>query len=218
MFGESRGPGSVRVKICGITSRQDAEDAVACGAEALGLNFFPGSKRYLDIESAKGWISQLPSIVTKVAVLVDPSWDEALRLADFPFIDSLQLHGNESPEFCRQLAERKIRFTKAIPVIDENSIRQSTHYSTETILLDSARPGEFGGTGQVFSWELGRRFVEDHPQFQVILAGGLTPENVAEAVRTVRPFGVDVTTGVELSPGRKDRVRMNAFIQAARGA
>jgi phosphoribosylanthranilate isomerase len=219
MFSGSRGAGSsVRIKICGITNPADAHCAIDCGADALGFNSFPGSKRCLDIEAAETWMTELPPEVPKVAVLVNPTWAEAIRLSDCGFIDSLQLHGNESPEFCRRLADRGVRFTKAVPVCDESSLVQIPEFFTNSIVLDSLSSRGFGGTGQVFAWKLGRHFVEDHPELQVVLAGGLTAENVAEAIAEVRPFGVDVTTGVESSPGRKNRERLAAFISAVRRA
>jgi phosphoribosylanthranilate isomerase len=218
MFGEDTEPSSrIRVKICGITNAADALAAIDCGADALGFNFFPGSKRYLDIHSAESWLVELPAAVVKVAVLVNPTWAEAIKLAELPVIDALQLHGNESPAFCEKLAKRGIRFAKALPVNDRDSLREIPHFFTETILLDSSSPRGFGGSGETFPWAWGRRFVENHLNLKVILAGGLTPENVAEAVRQVGPFGVDVSTGVESSPGRKDRARLRAFITAARG-
>jgi phosphoribosylanthranilate isomerase len=206
---------SVEIKICGITNLTDALDAIECGADALGFNLFPGSSRFVEINIAGEWIAKLPSDIRKVAVMVDPTLAEAIRTAQFPFIDSLQLHGNESAEFCSELAKRGVSFTKALPMRDEMSLRQPCRFSTESILLDSGRAESFGGSGQTFPWSLARRFIEAHPEFQVILAGGLTPENVAEAIGLVRPAGVDVTSGVEAGFGRKDRRLLEAFISAA---
>src|SRR2546423_1203816 len=206
----------LRVKICGLTTPQDASAAIEFGADALGFNFFPGSKRYVGSETE--WIGDLPGHVEKVAILVNPSWDEAKVIAGTPGITVLQLHGAESPGFCRRLMEEGIRFEKALPVSGPNSLANVPDFSTRTLLFDSSEAGEFGGTGRTFPWEIARAFVEANPQFRVILAGGLNPENVAEAVAAARPFGVDVTTGVEASPGRKDYARLRAFIAAARRA
>jgi phosphoribosylanthranilate isomerase len=159
----------------------------------------------------------LPPEIVKVAVLVDAGWEEATAFAGLPFVDALQLHGHETPDFCRRLAERGIQFAKALPVATAESLREAPSFFTRTLVLDSSRAGEFGGTGQTFPWEIARVFVEKNPDLRVILAGGLSPENVAAAVETVHPFGVDVTTGVELSAGRKDRGLLRAFIEAARG-
>jgi phosphoribosylanthranilate isomerase len=208
----------LRIKICGLTTPQDAAAAIEFGADALGFNFFPGSKRYVRMESAAEWIAALPGNVEKVAILVNPSWDEAIVAAATSGITALQLHGAETPEFCRRLMVKGIRFEKALPVTGAGSLANVPDFFTESVLLDSGAAGEFGGSGRAFPWEIGRDFVHANPHLRVILAGGLTPANVAEAVAVVRPFGVDVTSGVESSPGRKDYGRMRAFIAAARGS
>lgn len=206
-----------RVKICGITTPEDAAAAVEFGADALGFNFFSGSKRYMPIGACRDWIADLPAEMPKVAVLVNPSWEEAMTAARLPGITCLQLHGAETPAFCQRLAQHEIRFCKALPVTSWDSLNAFPPYSTRTVLLDSGREGEFGGSGQTFPWQIARDFVQANPQLRVILAGGLTPENVAEAVAVVSPFGIDVTSGVESSAGRKDHGRMRAFITSARG-
>jgi phosphoribosylanthranilate isomerase len=217
MFAESAEPGvAPRVKICGITNPDDAIVAIECGADALGFNFFPGSKRYINIESAAEWIQKLPEGIEKIAILVNPDFGEALATAELPFITALQLHGAETPEFCSRLAERGIRFGKALPVTSEDSLRGIPSFATNTVVLDSSHAGEFGGTGRTFDWDIARRFIEANSALRIVLAGGLTPENVAIAVSSVRPFAVDVTSGVESAPGRKDRGLMRAFIEAVR--
>lgn len=206
----------LRIKICGLTTPQDARAAIECGADALGFNFFPGSKRYVGTEA--DWIGALPDNVARLAVVVNPSWEQAKTIAAAPGITGLQLHGNETPEFCRRLLGEGIAFEKALPVSGPDPLANIPDFSTSTVLLDSAGVGEFGGSGRSFPWEIARRFVDENPHLRVVLAGGLTPENVAEAIAAVRPFGVDVTTGVEASPGRKDYGRLRAFIEAARAA
>ncbi len=206
----------LRVKICGLTTPQDAAAAIEFGADALGFNFFPGSKRYVRMDAARDWIAALPNDVEKVAILVNPSWEEARTAAATEGITALQLHGTETPEFCRRLIEEGIRFEKALPVIGRDSLAKVPDFFTATVLLDSGGAGEFGGSGRTFPWEIARDFVLAHPELHVILAGGLTPENVAEAVAMVRPFGVDVTSGIESAPGRKDSSRLRDFIAAAR--
>jgi phosphoribosylanthranilate isomerase len=206
----------LRIKICGLTTPQDAAAAVEFGADALGFNFWPGSKRYLRMETAGDWIAVLPGNVEKVGILVNPSWDEANAAAGTAGITALQLHGSETPEFCHRLVEAGIRFEKAIPVTDADSVAKVPDFFTRTLLLDSGGTGKFGGSGRTFPWEIARRFVEANPALRVVLAGGLTPENVAGAVAMVQPFGVDVTSGVESSPGHKDHGRLRAFIAAAR--
>jgi phosphoribosylanthranilate isomerase len=208
----------LRVKICGLTTPQDAAAAIELGADALGFNFFPGSRRYVRMETAGEWIAALQGSVEKVAILVNPGWAETMAAAALPGITALQLHGSETPEFCRRLMEQGIRFEKALPVTGADSLKSVPDFFTSTVLLDSSGAGEFGGSGRTFPWEIGREFVQGNPHLRVILAGGLTPENVAEAVGIVRPFGVDVTSGIESSPGRKDHRRMRDFIAAARGS
>jgi phosphoribosylanthranilate isomerase len=207
-----------RVKICGVTTPEDAVAAIEFGADALGFNFFPGSKRYIPIGESRDWIGALPGRIGKVAVLVDPDWDDAISAAALPGITALQLHGRETPDFCRRLAEEGIPFVKALPVTNASSVAELPAFCTRTIVLDSAGAGQFGGSGKVFSWGIARDFVKANPKLHVNLAGGLTPENVAEAVGLVRPFGVDVTSGVESSAGIKDHGRLRAFIAAARGS
>lgn len=206
----------LRIKICGLTTPQDALAAIEAGADALGFNFFAGSKRF--VGKAAPWIGDLPGGVEKIAILVNPDWDEAVAMARAPGITALQLHGGETPEFCRKLREAGIRFEKALPVASGVSLTAVPDFSTETVLLDSSQAGEFGGSGRTFPWEIARSFVALNRHLRVVLAGGLTAENVAEAVAVVRPFGVDVTTGVEAKPGRKDYGRLRAFISAARAA
>jgi phosphoribosylanthranilate isomerase len=208
----------LRIKICGLTTPQDAIAAIEFGADALGFNFFPGSKRCVRRETVGDWIAALPETVEKIAILVNPTWDEIMAAAKTAGITALQLHGAESPEFCRRLMEHGIQFEKAIPVIDADSVANVPDFFTRTVLLDSGAAGEFGGSGRAFPWEIARDFVRGNPDLRVSLAGGLTPENIAEAVTLVRPFGVDVTSGVESASGRKDHGRMRAFIAAARGS
>lgn len=206
----------LRIKICGLTTPQDAVAALEFGADALGFNFFPGSKRYVGRETE--WIGELPGNVEKLAIVVNPSWEEARTIASVAGITALQLHGSESPEFCHRLVEEGIRFEKALPVHGPDSLLNLPDFWTRTVLLDSGGAAEFGGSGRTFPWEIARAFIEQNPELKVVLAGGLNPENVAKAVAAVRPFGVDVTTGVETSPSLKDYGKLRAFILAARAA
>src|SRR5437879_3801695 len=217
MFGgKAKSSGRVFVKVCGITNQADALAAIEAGADALGFNMVRRSARYIDIEKEAAWIDNLPKEICKVAVIADPNWEDACRIGQLRFIDALQLHGNESPEFCRRLADAGIPFAKAVPVTGSKSLAGQPDYFTDTMILDSSARGTFGGTGKPFPWKFAPEFVRHHPKITVILAGGLNPENVAETVRVVRPRGVDVTTGVEASPGRKDPSLVRAFVQNVR--
>jgi phosphoribosylanthranilate isomerase len=207
---------AVQVKICGITNAEDAQAAVAAGADALGVNFHRGSRRYVSPAVAKPWLEELAGRARRVAIVVNPTWEEALEIASLPFIDALQLHGQETPEFCERLAAAGIRFAKALPALAASELLHRSDFHTRTIVLDSASTKGFGGTGEIFPWELAAEFVESHRQIRVVLAGGLTPENVAAGIAAVRPFAVDVSSGVEASPGRKDPGKLGAFLAAAR--
>src|SRR5438874_411947 len=219
MFGTKfQSRAGVFVKICGITNEADARMAIDAGADALGLNMVHRSARYIDIEKAAAWIDNLPKEICKVAVIADPNWEDACRIGQLRFIDALQLHGNESPEFCRRLAEARVQFAKALPVRDPDSLRNIPDYFTDTLVLDSARELDFGGSGQVFPWKFAARFIRARKDLFIILAGGLNVQNVAQAVELLRPQGVDVTTGVESCPGSKDHALVKGFVQAARSA
>ena len=204
----------VRVKICGIANLQDAEAAIDAGADVLGFNGFRGSKRFLDLQAASAWMADLPPNVTRVAVLVNPTRAEAEAVLALPGIDQLQFHGDETPEFCMHFTRNS--FIKAIAARDREILLAALCYPTRQILLDAYAPGQYGGTGRVIDWGLAASFVEENPTLQVILSGGLTPENVTAAIRAVRPHTVDVASGVESHPCKKDTARMREFIAAVR--
>lgn len=202
----------VRVKICGITSLRDALDAVACGADALGFVFYERSPRRIAPEEAAAIIAALPPLVSKVGVFVDSGLAEITDIVSFCKLDLVQLHGEESPELCEALFPRVI---KAFRVAGSGGLADIGKYRASAYLLDTYVPDAVGGTGQTFDWE-GARAIS--AAYRVILAGGLTPGNVQQAIQVVNPYGVDVSTGVEASPGRKDIALMRAFISAAKGA
>ncbi len=209
-------PGRLRIKVCGITNAEDAAAAIGAGADALGFNCYRLSKRWVDLENEASWIADLPAEVRRVAIVVDPTWDDALTIARRPFIDALQLHGRENAEFCARLAGEGVCFAKALPATDGAMLDRAESFATDTIVLDSAFRGAFGGTGRTFPWSVARDFIERNPELRVVLAGGLSPDNVQEAIRFARPFGVDVTSGIECTPGRKDHSLLRRFIDAAR--
>lgn len=204
---------SVRVKICGITCLEDALAAVDAGADALGFMFYAPSARHVTSRAAAEIIRALPPLVAKVGVFVNPSDEEVAQTLAVCGLDALQFHGLETPEFCARFG---LKVIKAFRIHDAASLRALPSYQVSARLLDSFVPGQLGGTGAAFNWNLA---VEAKKLGgPIILAGGLTPENVAEAVRCVRPFAVDVSSGVESAPGRKDAAKMRAFVRAAKSA
>jgi phosphoribosylanthranilate isomerase len=199
----------VRIKICGVTRAEDALAAVRLGADALGFNFWPGSKRHLTPAAAREIIARLPPFVTSVGVFVNQSEGEMRAIAAESGIQVFQLHGDEPPELCARLP---MPVVKAIPVDQVRTLSRLLSFEVSAFLLDTPSRG-YGGSGEPFDWSLAEGVSEVAP---VILAGGLTPENVAAAVRAVRPYAVDVASGVESSPGVKDMARMSRFIAAVR--
>ena len=199
-----------RVKVCGITNSEDAFCAVQLGATALGFVFYEKSPRFVTPSEAGKIIKQIPPFVTKVGVFVNAEADylrEARGVAGF---DVYQFHGDETPEFCAAFGEDYI---KAVRVKDASSLDAVELYDTDAFLFDAYSPDAYGGTGENFSWDvLTRRKLGD--KF-VILSGGLTPENVRDAIRTVNPYAVDVSSGVESSPGIKDHLKLKRFMEAA---
>jgi phosphoribosylanthranilate isomerase len=204
---------NVRVKICGITNLRDALAAIDAGADALGFMFCQASPRYLTSTAAASIIKELPPFVRAVGVFADATEEHVRSIIEECGVDTLQFHGGEQPGFCRRF---QVRTIKAFRVRDEGSLKEMAQYGMSTWLLDSYVPGKLGGTGEKFNWELARRATQLNGR--VILAGGLTPANVAEAVRQVHPYAVDVSSGVETAPGQKDHQKVRDFIAAAKSA
>jgi phosphoribosylanthranilate isomerase len=202
-----------RVKICGITNLADAQAAVEAGADAIGFIFYEKSPRFVSLQTAAAISKQLPPFVIRVGVFVDAGADFVLRAASEAGLTMLQFHGGEPPEFCTQFG---LMSMKAFRIRDEKSLAELPNYQTDAYLLDAYSSTTLGGTGEKFNWDLAveaQKFGKP-----VFLAGGMTPENVGEAVKKVRPFGVDVSSGVESAPGKKDAAKVKAFIQAVRMA
>ena len=202
-----------QVKICGITSVADALVAAEAGADMIGLMFYEGSPRHITLATAVEISRALPPFVLRVGVFVNP--DEALvtRAIAECGLSLLQFHGDEPSEFCTQFG---LMSMKALRVRDAESLKQLENFHTDAFLLDAYSPSGLGGTGEKFNWELAveaQKFGKP-----IFLAGGLTPENVAAAVKQVRPFAVDVSSGVESAPGKKDAAKVRAFIAAVRAA
>ena len=201
------------VKICGITCAADAELAVAAGADAIGLNFVPSSKRYVDEQAARRIVEQVGARIECVGVIADLSFAEAEALRSAVGFQWLQLHGREAPE---RVAEHERAF-QAVAIGSAADAERAALYGGERLLLDAKSDGALGGTGKVFDWQLVRSLCRAR---RVILAGGLTPENVGTALKSVEPWGVDVASGVEIAgePRRKDQLKVTRFVQAARDA
>ncbi len=202
---------SVKVKICGITNVSDALAAAEAGADALGFMFYEPSSRHISIPQAAKIVRELPPFIIKVGVFVDAPEDLVMRAIGDCGLNMLQFHGNESPEYCTQFG---LMSMKAFRIRNAESLKALPDYPTEAWLLDAFVADKLGGTGEKFNWELAIEAKKlGRPIF---LAGGLTPANVAEAVRTVLPYAVDVSSGVEASPRKKDHAKVRDFIAAAK--
>ncbi len=199
-----------KIKICGITSIEDATLAAGLGADALGFIFYSGSKRYIDPDTAREIISALPPFLTKVGVFVNQGVEEISDIQEKTGINVVQLHGDETAEFCSSLSSTII---KAIRVKDISDLESLAQYPVQAILLDTYSDTEYGGTGKSFDWGiLDNKSISQN----IILSGGLNPDNVAEAVRIVKPYAIDVSSGVEAEPGKKDHEKVKKFIEAIR--
>jgi phosphoribosylanthranilate isomerase len=198
------------IKICGITNLQDALASIEAGADLLGFNFYRPSPRYVEPSVAREIIDLLPKSVLKVGVFVnEPNIESIARTAG---VEALQLHGDESPAECHRLRDWHV--IKALPVNDDFDLNKLRDYDVNAIMLDTGHKTLRGGTGQVFDWSLAQR--ANALAIPLFLAGGLSPENVAEAIASVHPYGVDTCSGVEVEPGFKDHARLKAFVKNAR--
>ncbi len=208
-------PAAPRIKFCGITTLEDAQHAATLGAWAVGLIFWPRSPRRCELDVAAEIGAALKRRVEVAGVFVNPTLPELAETADAAGLTLIQLHGDEGPVFCAEAARRTgCKVIKAARVRSGADIQALSAYHTDFHLLDSHVAGLPGGTGETFAWELARAH-RGHPP--LILSGGLTPENVAEAITAVRPFAVDVASGVESRAGVKDQARMAAFATAVAG-
>jgi len=203
--------GTVQIKVCGVTSLAAAQACVDTGIDWIGLNFWPGTPRRCDLNVAEQIVSRCGSDARVVGVFVDASHDEIQMVRERTGIDWVQLHGHETPEELEALLPHAY---KAVRVGDPRAVDRARQYKGDFILLDTYVRGKVGGTGTAFDWSLADAIASER---RLILAGGLTPENIADAIRAVRPFGVDVASGVESAPGIKSRALIEAFMRAARG-
>ena len=203
-----------KIKICGTKTLNDALAAIDAGADYLGFNFYPKSPRCIDAARAAGIIEKLPPFVTIVGVFVNHP--DPQNLEDFALslgLHAVQLHGNETPDYCSMI--QRVKVIKALRVDSNFRVDTLRSHGSGTFLLDACSPDQFGGTGRSYNWDL----VFGANAFgSIIIAGGLTPENVAQAVTTLHPFGVDVASGVESKPGKKDYEKMRCFIEAVQRA
>ncbi len=208
--GRPREDGMVQVKICGITNPEDALFAAELGADALGLIFYNESPRYVSPECAAEIVAGLPPFVTPVGVFVNEVKERTEEIVRLVGLRAIQLHGDEPPEACSGYSIPVIR---AVRVGDELDLDELSRYPVETFLLDTARAGLYGGTGEPFDWSVARNASSAR---RIILSGGIDPENVAAAIGAVQPYGVDSSSGVEAAPGRKDHQKLTAFFEAVR--
>ena len=203
---------AVRIKICGITRYEDARVAANLGADALGFIFYPQSPRYITPVNAAEIIKKLPPFISRVGVFVDEDPNRVVEIIKLAKLDTVQLHGNESPQYC---AAMPVPVIKVFSVHDESDISKLSDYKACGYLLDTWSPDRRGGTGKVFDWSVAVKACSIYNT--IILSGGLGPSNLQEAIETVRPFAVDVNSGVEISPGIKSPPKMRDAISIVRG-
>lgn len=206
-------PSFVSLKICGVTTYGDAEQLVGLGVDALGVNFWPMSKRYLPPESA-AWLHGLAGRILRVGVFVNEPAELPLRLVREGLLDVVQIHGDETPDDALPYRNAGVPFIKGIGVKTQADLDRAVDFHASAILLDAHAPGVYGGTGETFDWNAATDFKRMNPELPVILAGGIVPENAARAADVVRPSALDVASGAELSPGIKDFVKVKALLTA----
>jgi phosphoribosylanthranilate isomerase len=200
----------VKVKICGITNYEDAVAALDMGADLLGFNFYTESPRYIAPEKAVEIINKLPAFIDLVGIFVNASIDQIHEIKNLCSFDWVQLHGDESPQFCRELHTHNVKVMKAIRVKDKADIKKADDYFTDAILLDAFNPEKYGGTGMTFNWN-----IIGHIAKRVFLAGGINPDNAADAVK-LGVYGIDVCSGIESEPGKKDHKKMKKLFDNIR--
>lgn len=202
-----------QVKICGITNQEDALFAARCGAAALGFIFYPFSPRYIKPEDAGKIISVLPDALVEVGVFVNENVAEIKRVMEYCGLDMIQLHGDETPEFCREFPSARV--IKAVELKNEADFVYAKSYHVGAILVDSRHAGLYGGTGRKANWELACRVKNKKP---LILSGGINEKNIAEAMKTVVPVALDINSGVESEPGKKDHAKLARIFDIIRAA
>lgn len=206
-------PTTVSLKICGVTTCADATRLVEMAVDALGVNFWPKSKRYLAAEDAT-WLQELAGKILRVGVFVNQPSELPLRLVREGYLDAIQLHGDETPADAVVYRDAGVPFIKAIGVKTRADLADAMSYGAAGVLLDAHAPGIYGGTGEVFDWEVASEFRRRHPELPVLLAGGIVPENAGLAAMSVMPAALDIASGAEISPGIKDFHKVAAFLAA----
>ena len=200
-------PAVTSLKICGVVNASDALLLVEQNIDALGINFWPQSKRYIAPADAAGFLADIAGQILRVGVFVNADPELPLQLFADGLIDLAQFHGDESPAYCAAMAASGLPFIKALPALPD-SLADAHLYGAQAILIDTPAPGTYGGTGEIFDWSIASDFIKNHPQIPVILAGGITAENAARAVAEVRPAAIDVASGAESSPRHKDLAKV----------
>ncbi|TAE74279.1 MAG: phosphoribosylanthranilate isomerase [Verrucomicrobia bacterium] len=208
-------PAATSLKICGVTRAADAHQLAELGVDALGANFWPQSKRYLDPSHAD-FLRELEGHILRVGVFVNVDPTLPLRLIADGLIDVIQLHGDETPDDAAAFRAAGIPFLKALGVRGPADLEQARDFGAAGILLDAHAPGIYGGTGQTIDWTLARAFIRENPQIPLILAGGITAENAAQAIAAVHPAALDIASGAESSPGVKDFDKVSRLLAACR--
>jgi phosphoribosylanthranilate isomerase len=206
-------PETVSLKICGVTTHSDACGLIALGVDALGVNFWPPSKRFLAAEDAS-WLQEIAGQILRIGVFVNQPPELPLRLIREGYLDAVQLHGDETPTAAAAFRDASVPFIKAIGVQTLADLDRATEYGAAAILLDAHAPGIYGGTGEVFDWQVASDFRRAHPQLPILLAGGIVPANAGLAALSVLPAALDIASGAEISPGIKDFQKVAAFLTA----
>jgi phosphoribosylanthranilate isomerase len=201
----------IRVKICGITNIGDAYSAAESGADALGFIFYPKSQRYIAPERAKEILQKIPGSIGRVGVFVNQEIQAVKEIVSFCGLRLIQLHGDESPQYCAQFPRSTL--IKAVSHCADEEVQRLENYPVKAILVDAHEPGHYGGTGKNSDWALALKVKKTHP---LILAGGLNKENIKRAIETVRPCAVDINSGVETSPGKKDPYKIREIMEIVR--
>ncbi len=201
-----------KIKICGITNKIDAMNASKLGVDMLGFVFYKKSKRYIEPLTAEDIINELSPSIGKVGVFVDEVEKNVIKIAEDTDLDTLQFHGNETPEYCSSF-RYKYKVIKAFRLKTKKDLKRINDYTVDFYLLDTYKRDSIGGTGETFDWKILMDFEILKP---IILSGGLNPENIARAVKELSPYGVDVSTGVETAPGKKDLTLMKKFVENVR--